>query len=130
MCAWTDGQINNQRKLQVPFPYFHAVTFMLSINLIIVAYALIFFDTYMSVPCFFITCLVMQGLKECAVALSDPFGGDDVDFDTASFMQQILNNTKALISRDAVFKPGTNLECPPETVVIGQRVAKDAAYSA
>ena len=114
----------------VPFPYFHAVTFMLSINLIIVAYALIFFDTYMSVPCFFVTCLVMQGLKECAVALSDPFGGDDVDFDTASFMQQVLNSTKALISRDAIFKPGTKLECPPEQVVIGQRVAKDAAYSA
>ena len=24
---------------------------------------------------------MLQGLKECAVALSDPFGGDAVDFD-------------------------------------------------
>jgi len=121
------SEMVNTLAQPVPFPYFHVVTFMLSINLVLVAYALIFFDSYMTVPVYFITCLVLQGLKEVAVALSDPFGGDDVDFDTASFMQQIFASTKALISRDAVFKPGTTLKCPPETIVVGQRVGGFAA---
>ena len=107
----------------VPFPYFHVVTFMLSVNLVLVAYALVFFNTYMSVPCYFITCLVMQGLKEVAVALSDPFGGDDVDFDVQEFMRVILENSKALISRDGVFKPGTRMEPPPDKVAVGQMVS-------
>ena len=97
---------------------------MLSVNLVLVAYALVFFNTYMSVPCYFITCLVMQGLKEVAVALSDPFGGDDVDFDVQEFMRVILENSKALISRDGVFKPGTRMEPPPDKVAVrGQMVS-------
>ena len=36
----------------------------------------------MTIPCFFIIVLVCIGLKETAVALADPFGGDDVDFET------------------------------------------------
>ena len=36
----------------------------------------------MTIPCFFIIVLVCLGLKETAVALADPFGGDDVDFET------------------------------------------------
>ena len=58
------SEVVNTLAQPVPFPYFHVVTFMLSVNLVLVAYALVFFDTYLSVPCFFVTCLVMQGLKE------------------------------------------------------------------
>ena len=65
----------------VPFPYFHVINFMLSVNLAIAAYALIFQETFVTIPLFFVVCLVLQGLKECAVALSDPFGGDAVDFE-------------------------------------------------
>ena len=35
-------------------------------------------QTIMTIPCFFIIVLVCLGLKETAVALADPFGGDDV----------------------------------------------------
>ena len=114
------SDVVNTLAQPVPFPYFHVVTFMLSINLVLVAYALVFFETYLSVPCFFVTCLVMQGLKEVAVALSDPFGGDDVDFPTHEYMSAMLDNAKALISRDAVYRPGTYLDLPPNKVAIGQ----------
>ena len=114
------SDVVNTLAQPVPFPYFHVVTFMLSINLVLVAYALIFFNTYVSVPCYFVTCLVMQGLKEVAVALSDPFGGDDVDFPTHEYMSAMLDNAKALISRDAVYRPGTYLDLPPNKVAIGQ----------
>ena len=66
----------------IPFPYYHTLTLMLSLNLLLIAYSMIEFETVMTIPCFFIIVLVCLGLKETAVALADPFGGDDVDFET------------------------------------------------
>ena len=45
--------------------------------------------------------LVALGLKETAVALSDPFGGDDVDFETETYMAQMLASTMSLISAES-----------------------------
>ena len=46
-----------------------------------IRYALIGFNSVMTIPVFFVVCLVLLGMKETAVMLSDPFGGDAVDFD-------------------------------------------------
>ena len=59
----------------------------------------------MTIPVFFVVCLVLLGMKETAVMLSDPFGGDAVDFDCDQFMASILNNTRAMLSRGAELKP-------------------------
>ena len=107
------AEMKNMLAQPVPFPYFHVINFMLSVNLAIAAYALIFQETFVTIPLFFVVCLVLQGLKECAVALSDPFGGDAVDFEVDVFLANILANTKALISPDAAFSSGTKLPCPP-----------------
>ena len=40
-------------------------------------------------------------MKETAVALADPFGGDDVDFETDVYMANMLANSKAMISPSA-----------------------------
>ena len=56
---------------------------------------------------------------QVAVSLSDPFGGDDVDFPVSQYTQTMLDNAKALISRDAVYKPGTYLELPPDKAAVG-----------
>jgi hypothetical protein len=95
----------------VPFPYYHVVSFMLCVNLFGMAYALIGFNSVMTIPVFFVVCLVLLGMKETAVMLSDPFGGDAVDFDCDQFMASILNNTRALLSRGADLKP-TQLPVP------------------
>ena len=44
-------------------------------------------------------------MKETAVSLSDPFGGDDVDFETENYMAAVLANTKAIISPGADYTP-------------------------
>lgn len=62
----------------IPFPYYHTLTLMLSLTLLLMAYALVQFETMVTFPTFFIICLISLGLKETAVALADPFGGDDV----------------------------------------------------
>jgi len=87
----------------VPFPYYHTLTLMLSLNLLLMAYAMIEFNSVMTIPCFFIICLVCLGLKETAVALTDPFGDDQVDFDTDAFMSNMLEGAKHIISPSAEF---------------------------
>ena len=89
----------------IPFPYYHTLTLMLSLNLLLIAYSMIEFETVMTIPCFFIIVLVCLGLKETAVALADPFGGDDVDFETEVYMANMLANTKAMISPSADYTP-------------------------
>ena len=39
------------------------------------------------------------------MALADPFGGDDVDFETEVYMANMLANTKAMISPSADYTP-------------------------
>ena len=84
---------------------YHTLMLMLNLNLVVVAYALIEANTIMSIPCYFIICFVCLGLKETAIALSDPFGMDAVDFETDVFMARIMINTKELISRQASYVP-------------------------
>jgi len=103
--------IVNSLAQPVPFPYYHIVSLMLNVNLVMVGYALISFDTLLTVPVFLIICLVCLGLKETAVSLADPFGGDAVDFETDVFMASILANAKALITHYTDIK--TQLPLPP-----------------
>ena len=88
------ADIVNTMTQPIPFPYYHTLTLMLSLNLLLIAYSMIEFETVMTIPCFFIIVLVCLGLKETAVALADPFGGDDVDFETEVYMANMLANTK------------------------------------
>jgi len=106
--------ISNLLKQPVPFPMYHTLMLMMSVNLIVMSYALIEANTILSIPTFFIICFVCLGLKETAIALSDPFGMDAVDFETDVFMARIMINTKELISRQATYVP-TAMPLPPMT---------------
>jgi len=117
------GQISNLLKQPVPFPMYHMLMLMMSVNLLVVAYALIESNTIMSIPVFFIICFVCLALKETAIALSDPFGMDPVDFETDVFMARIMINTKELISRQANFVPR---EMPlPAMTYFGENVGEE-----
>jgi len=73
--------------------------YFMQVNLGLLAYALVSWETVLTIPAFFITCLVMLGLKETSIAISDPFGGDAVDFETDQYMAALLANTKALLTQ-------------------------------
>merc|ERR1719230_2192877 len=98
---------------------------MLSVNLLVIAYALIEAGTIMSIPVYFSICFVCLGLKETAIALSDPFGMDPVDFETDVFMARIMINTKELIARQANYVPK---EMPlPKMNYFGDEIEDDTA---
>jgi predicted membrane chloride channel (bestrophin family) len=99
------AEIVDQMTQPVPFPYYHTLTLMLSLNLLMVSYSLIEFETILTIPCFFIIVLVTIGLKETSIALADPFGSADVDFETENYMAAVLANCKAIISPAADYTP-------------------------
>ena len=68
------GTIINQKNQPIPYPYYTTLLSMLLVNLSVTAYALTVFENFLSVPCYFMTCLVLLGLKEVSVGLADPFG--------------------------------------------------------
>ena len=43
-------------------------------------------------------CLIFLGLKEVAVAMNDPFGDDDVDFEVEKMLQGAYKNAVAVLS--------------------------------
>jgi predicted membrane chloride channel (bestrophin family) len=99
------GAISNLLKQPEPFPRYHLLMLMLNLNLVVLAYAMIEANTFMSIPCYFIVCFVCLGLKQTSISLSNPFGMDAVDFETDVFMARIMINTKELISRQANYVP-------------------------
>ena len=79
----------------VPFAYFHVLKLQMLVVLMLVSYALV--NVFVGewpfvILSFFILCICMLGLQEIAVAMSDPFGDDDTDFDTTKLLERTYNN--------------------------------------
>ena len=82
----------------VPFPYFHVLKLLLLLGLLILSYALIELleaNVVLSLFCYVITCTIMIGLEQIAIAMSDPFGFDEVDFDIDGFLKFAYDNAVA-----------------------------------
>ena len=97
------GQIINLLKQPVPFPYFHLLSMMLLIQLLMVAYALACptdVKAVFSIPVMAIISLVLVGMRSLAVQLSNPFGNDSVDFDIEKFMSGAQANSVAMLSTE------------------------------
>ena len=95
------GQATNLLKMPVPFAYFHVLKLLLIISLALTSYALVELEhaqVLMSMVVFIIIDTIMIGLQAVAVAMSDPFGDDDIDFDLESFLRGAYDNSIALIT--------------------------------
>jgi len=93
------GQISNWLKQPVPFPYFHVLTLLLVLDLLLISYGLVTlnFTWYLTAVIYTIICLIFLGLKEVAVAMSDPFGDDAIDFDLEAMLSGAYKNAVALL---------------------------------
>lgn len=102
------GSATNLLKMPVPFAYFHVLKLLLMISLALTSYALVELEHaqfFLSMLVFVIVCTIMIGLQAVAVAMSDPFGADDIDFDLDKFMISAYDNSIAIITdqRAALF---------------------------
>ena len=99
------GASSNLLKMPVPFAYFHVLKLLLIISLALTSYALVELEhaqVLMSMVVFIIITVIMIGLQAVAVAMSDPFGDDDIDFDLESFLKGAYDNAVALITDQRV----------------------------
>ena len=93
------GAITNWLKQPVPFCYFHILTVLQILNLTWISYGLATMDIHwiLAVILFPLVCVAFLGLKEVGVAMSDPFGDDDTDFDTEALLNAAYQNAIACL---------------------------------
>ena len=99
------GASLNLLKMPVPFAYFHVLKFLLIVSLAMTSYALVELEDAqyaLSVIVFTLICIITIGLQSVAVAMSDPFGGDDLDFDLKGLLKSAYENAVALITDQRV----------------------------
>eukprot|EP00325_Prymnesiales_sp_UTEX-LB-985_P018871 CAMPEP_0174762518 /NCGR_PEP_ID=MMETSP1094-20130205/109819_1 /TAXON_ID=156173 /ORGANISM="Chrysochromulina brevifilum, Strain UTEX LB 985" /LENGTH=266 /DNA_ID=CAMNT_0015968471 /DNA_START=419 /DNA_END=1219 /DNA_ORIENTATION=- len=91
--------ISNWLKQPVPFPYFHALTLLLILDLLLIGYGLVvlYLDPYLTAIIYVIVTLVFLGLREVAVAMSDPFGNDPTDFEVDTMLKSAYKNAVACL---------------------------------
>jgi len=92
-------KICNLLNLPIPLPYFHTLVVLQNVCFAIMSWSLLSFVSFLTPIVLFFAVLVMVGLREVAVALSNPFGKDDVDFPIDKWIAQLRANA-LLVHRD------------------------------
>jgi len=102
------GQTAALMAQPVPYPYFHLLKIMLFCSLTIMGYgqAELMAGSWLSLLLYAITCAVMIGLQEIAVALSDPFGNDTVDLNVNTFLKAARTNALSLLKLQTHHRSG------------------------
>merc|ERR1711879_903360 len=72
----------------MPFQYFHIMSLMLLLNLLLWAYSLALQDSYFAPFIYIFVQMMFQGIRELATSLSNPFGIDDVDFPLQDWIEK------------------------------------------
>jgi hypothetical protein len=82
------GQIVNWLNQPVPFPYYQFLTLLLVVDLLMVSYWLVTMDfsPALTFSVYFLISTSFLGLREAAIAMTDPFGTDDIDFDVEGML--------------------------------------------
>jgi predicted membrane chloride channel (bestrophin family) len=90
-------RLHDTTSLPVPFQYFHLLTLMVCMNLVLWSFELAMDNHLFSPIVFFAMEVVYIGMLDIAVQLSNPFGTDSVDFDTHQWLLQSFRTTVALM---------------------------------
>ena len=93
------GTVANWMAQEVPFPYLHALTLLLVVNMILIGYALATMAdaSAWNVVVYVLLLISFIGLKEIAVAMSNPFGDDEIDFDLEAMLKKTYNTCVSIL---------------------------------
>mmetsp|Transcript_780 Transcript_780/g.1579 ORF Transcript_780/g.1579 Transcript_780/m.1579 type:complete len:380 (-) Transcript_780:5-1144(-) len=91
-------------NLPMPFPYYHILNVMLTMNLSLWAWTMGCHDSALAPLIFFVSSLIFLGMKELAADLSNPFGTDSVDFPTDLWLCMAYNSSVQFIEHSEEFK--------------------------
>jgi len=92
--------LRNQLGMPVPMPYFHSLAMLQNINFALYSYALCSLQSYLTPVVLIVFILITVGMREVAVALSNPYGHDDVDFPVNKWVVAQLRSMALIIHPD------------------------------
>jgi len=93
-------ELRNGLSMKVPMPYLHALNMLQNINFLLYSYALCDLESYLSPIVLFVVILITVGMREVAVALSNPFGRDDIDFPVNKWVVSQLRSIALIVHPD------------------------------
>lgn len=96
------SNIVNELNNPLPFPYWHVLNMMMSVNYLLWCYALMKVGTMLTIFLFIVLIAVVSGLREVGTCLADPFGTDDVDFDVGDFLTKVSDYHPSLFWYETV----------------------------
>ena len=83
---------------------------------------------YFSLFSYVIVCFTMIALQEIAVAMSDPFGDDDTDFDTTRLMEKVYNNVLEYYTEQLVVDDATASQPASDSHLVFRRNKRFASF--
>ena len=97
------SSVASEIELQTPFLYYQMYNLLLSVNLSLTCYVTGVCTESLFAPILnFLALVVFLGIRELNVALSDPFGGDEVDFPMRLWLECMIMQDVALLEADDI----------------------------
>mmetsp|Transcript_90032 Transcript_90032/g.197156 ORF Transcript_90032/g.197156 Transcript_90032/m.197156 type:complete len:381 (-) Transcript_90032:164-1306(-) len=93
-------EIVDTLSLPVPFQYFHLLSAMITMNLILWAFIMGMNESFFSPLIYFFSSFIFIGMMELSSQLSDPFGIDEVDFPIDQWMRQCTDMMVEMVETD------------------------------
>eukprot|EP00929_Paragymnodinium_shiwhaense_P061925 TRINITY_DN30925_c0_g1_i1.p1 TRINITY_DN30925_c0_g1~~TRINITY_DN30925_c0_g1_i1.p1 ORF type:complete len:491 (-),score=92.15 TRINITY_DN30925_c0_g1_i1:196-1668(-) len=104
------GEIQHMLHLPVPYPYFHLLSFMLSISLLLGCFGCVVVTAKAGVCTYCVAELpflaltfILLGLRQIAGDIAEPFGNDIVDFPAKDMMRNMYDHAVLLLEAKGRF---------------------------
>jgi len=84
-------------ELPLPFQYFHLLSVMISVNLVLWAYSMGTTASIFAPVVYYLASFLFVGMMDLASQLSNPFGEDEVDFPIRDWLLEFFSDQQALL---------------------------------
>lgn len=81
--------VPNMLDQPVPFPYYHALVLLMMVNYAMYAVSFLQLNSYLTPVAMFMIVVTSTGVRELSSALANPFGDDEVDFNSSKFIHKL-----------------------------------------
>jgi predicted membrane chloride channel (bestrophin family) len=91
-------------QMPVPWQYYHLLSLMVFVNLVLWAYAMGVCNSAFAPMCYFFSTLIFTGMMELASELSDPFGDDLTDFPIGDWVEEMIGHVAVVLEHECPFE--------------------------
>ena len=88
-CRKCTATLPNTLDMPIPFPYYHALCALMFINYALYTVTFLEMDSWITPVAVFLIVAVTTGVRELSSSLANPFGDDEVDFNSSRFMHKL-----------------------------------------